>query len=254
MYTKINQSAFRTLPLSIKPGDFDSFLRYGSLPCSLELREEEVYEQVGVIIEKVVRDDLPTIKNLSKTVIDKAWNLLTYLSESEKVNYKKMMERLGIAKATLKELLDVLLKSGLIVAIKPYGSAGKMSRKSRKYLFTASVIRSSLLSGLGKTLDSVIKGKLLEELVAVYLLTSLPKEQYSLFYDAEKGGADSILVNKRNNSKIVLEVGYGSKGKEQVFQTMEKVKAKYGIIIADTPLQLEDTIISLPKVMFIASL
>ncbi|MEK6950250.1 MAG: hypothetical protein AABX13_00815 [Nanoarchaeota archaeon] len=37
------------------------------------------------------------------------------------------------------------------------------------------------------------------------------------------------MVNKSDNSKIALEVGYGSKGKEPVLQTMKKKKDKFRI-------------------------
>jgi len=74
-------------------------------------------------------------------------------------------------------------------------------------------------------------GKLLEDAVATYFKQFFYNKPSSFItFDAAKGGADFIigLANRR----IIVEVGWGTKSKKQILSTMQRIKANYGIIIA----------------------
>ncbi len=258
LFTRIKayEKDIRKLLLEINPREINYYLKTGSLPFAFELEESDAYQQTFRVVDKVINEDLPKTGTLSKPILDKAWNLLSLISESESLNYEKMTGRLGIARATLKQLLDSLLKAEIITAIKPYGSAGKMIRKSIKYLFTSSLIRSSILFDLGRNLNNEnILGRLLEEAVALYFVLSSYKNKFSIYYDSEKGGADFILINKKDNSRVVVEIGYGEKGAKQVLKTSRKVNAKYGVIISENQFSLdaENKIVYIPKEYFLVS-
>ena len=83
------------------------------------------------------------------------------------------------------------------------------------------------------------KGKLLEDLVAATIYRRFGGSlQAPLQYDSQKGGADFVVSLK---NRIIMEVGWGEKGNKQVVQTMQKVKADYGITISENDLTIDET-------------
>jgi formyltetrahydrofolate synthetase len=52
---------------------------------------------------------------------------------------------------------------------------------------------------------------------------------------------------------MVLEVGYGNKGRSQVEKTMSRTGSEYGIVVTDRSLSLSDDkrILSVPKEWFL---
>lgn len=74
-------------------------------------------------------------------------------------------------------------------------------------------------------------GKLLEDTVGMYLNRYFGnKMNVAINYDSSAGGADFIVTI--GDKKLIIEVGMGEKGFAQIRNTMKKVKAEYGIVIA----------------------
>lgn len=239
---------------NIGPFEFEKYLTIGTLPFSIKLsKEEEIYERVLNILEKVVYDDIPKIDNYSKNTLDKIWNLLIILSETNRISLESIANKIELKKPTVFKILNALSNSELIFPVKAFGTGTKQSTKSPKYPFSAPAIKASFLWKIGKlSPTSKNYGKLLEDVIAMYFykLENITKN-FNVNYDSKQGGADFILVDKRNNSKIAIEVSYGAnKNAEQAKKTMNKISTKYGIVISKRELKIEGDVVFIPHKLF----
>ncbi|MCK5459545.1 hypothetical protein KAI52_00340, partial [Candidatus Parcubacteria bacterium] len=92
------------------------------------------------------------------------------------------------------------------------------------------------------------QGKLLEDSIGSHLYREfILRGDGIIRYDSAKGGADFIL-QIGNTKKIIIEAGLGKKDKKQVINTMNKIKADYGVIFSNTELKFNSmlNIISVP--------
>jgi hypothetical protein len=137
-------------------------------------------------------------------------------------------------------ITSALEKSETLVRIYPYGAHGAQVRKPSKYLFASPAFRSMYYNFIGSIIaEPSYMGKLLEDTVGFYLNRYLIGKSYSLTYDSAQAGADFIV--RKGLENIILEAGYGKKGFEQIEHTATRIKAKYGIAISMSPLQLNST-------------
>jgi predicted AAA+ superfamily ATPase len=241
---------------TIKPYEIEKFLTVGSLPFSIAIENDnEVHRRVLSILAKVINEDIPAFRPFEKETLGKIWNLLLLLSINEKISYESLCSDLGLAKATLSDVLDILMKSEIIYPVRAYGSLAKGVRRAPKYKFVAPAIKASLLWRAGKlTRTPEIYGKLLEDAVASCLYRLRQTEGWPEFYhDPEKGGADFILV-LQDGSKLVLEVGYGHKTAAQIRKSAVKVAPRYSVMVSESELRLdrEANVLFIPKNVFLS--
>jgi len=239
--------------LKIKPHELENYLLKGTLPFCFQLKQEQAFERIKQMLEKVVYEDIQSISLYDHETLDKIWNLLLILSNSEKINLDSLASRLHLSKPTVYSMLKTLEKCEIIFSVPAFGSVSKQVRKSPKYCFLTPIIKVSLLWEMGKPVEtSAMFGRMLEDIAAFYLYRhSITKKVSAISHDSEKGGADFIITSRSDNSKIAIEVGYGEKGERQAKQTMKKVKAKYGLIISDNPLSISEDIVFVPKDLFL---
>lgn len=238
----------------IEPFEFEKYLTIGTLPFSIGLTKEfAIYQRVINILEKVIYDDVATLDSYDKNTLDKIWNLLIILSDTDRVSLETLAEKIGVEKPTVFKILTTLSKAELIFPVKAYGSTSKQTTKTPKYPFTAPAIKAALLWKLGKLSPTPpVYGKLLQDVVALYLYKlSNINSHFSVNYDSEKGCADFVVGDSRNSSQIALEVSYGAnKDATQVKTTMEKLSAKYGLVISQHELAKEENVVFVPHKFF----
>lgn len=240
----------------IRPMRQKEYLKYGTLPFAIPFKnEQDIYERVLSMLEKVVFQDLESIGKFNRDTQMKIMNLLTILASSDRVNYEKLSSMLGMSKPTLTESINALEKADLIFKIRPHGSASVRIQKTPKYKFTAPAIRTSLLWSIGSWKDTnEMYGSLLEDVVAMYLHRfELLKKAFSVEFDQSDNCADFIL-RLRDGSDMVIEVGYGHKGTAQIYNSAAHCNMKYGVIVSNDPLGLmADDILTVPNEIFLLS-
>jgi hypothetical protein len=219
-------------------------------------REEDVYERVLGVLGKVINEDLPAFRPFDRDTLDKVWKLLMLLSISERVSLQKLCSDIGISRVTLIDVLDLLVRSEIIHPVRAYGSLNKGATSTPKYKFVAPAVKAALLWKAGKlTTSGVVFGKLLEDAVASTLyrlrVTGGWPESY---YDSDKGGADFVVVFK-DDSRIVLEVGYGRKDTDQLSRTARKVRPRYSVLVSDGPMRCErdGDVLRIPSKVFLST-
>jgi predicted AAA+ superfamily ATPase len=60
-----------------------------------------------------------------------------------------------------------------------------------------------------------------------------------------------VVGDSRNNSQIAIEVSYGpNKDTSQVRTTMQKLLAKYGLVVSQHELAIEENVVFIPHKFF----
>ncbi len=215
--------------------EVNQFLKFGTIPFSLAIREEAVIlNQLDHILQKIIYNDIPMISNFDKETLNKIYRLIYMLSDSSEISLTNLSRFLEISKDTVSLILKTLENAGLLYRIAPYGSHYKQVRKPFKYLFATPSFRYLLLCER-ESISSFdnFKGKLLEDVVGLYLRRILKnRSDFSLTYDSSQQGADFIL--KIKGKKIVVEVGYGEKRFKQVEFTLKRIKGDYGLLLSES--------------------
>ena len=238
---------------NIKPYEFEEYLTRGTLPFTIHLdKDHDIYDRLIEILQRVIYEDIPLVDNYDKTTLDKIWNLLLLLSEADSISLESLSKKINLEKPTVYKILNTLVKAELIIPVKSYGTASKQATKSPKYPFSAPIIKASLLWTAGRLIpDPDTYGRLLQDLVALYLYKmSYVKPYFKILYDSSKGGADFIIKDTRDNTNIIIEVGYGQKDSGQIDKTMKKIPAKYGLIISKRELSIKDNKVFIPHSFF----
>lgn len=239
--------------MGIERFEIDRFLKYGTLPFAVKLKNEGlVYDQIKKILDRVVSTDMIEISQFTNEIISRIPEVLYSISSYEVVSVTNLAVDLGISKITLTDILTSLEKTETITRVYPYGAHTSQIRKPSKYLFSSPAFRAMYHNFIGNIINkSSYMGKLLEDTVGMYLVRYLSNRNYSLTYDSAMGGAD--FVAKVGDKNIIIEVGYGEKSFTQIMETKKRVKAKYGISFSMSPLHLNDekTALAVPLSYFL---
>jgi uncharacterized protein len=232
------------------------YLKYFSLPSALLLREEaQIFRMSNGVIDRIVERDIPQIKKFDGDTIRQIPKVLFAIAGSDEISYEKIAGLMqGMTINTVVAVMDVLQKAELILRIYPYGSVYSKVRKSSKYLFLAPSMRAALLSVLdARSIDTRYRGKLLEDMVGMYLYRTLNRNNVTISYDPGAGSADFITdlpVGER-----AWEVGWGKNDAAQLYATMKKRGIREGILVTDAPLAIrtsgDATVLTLPLNYFV---
>lgn len=236
--------------------EWEDFVCYKEFPFALNMSQNEAYEKIFSIIDRVIEKDIFSIQSFNTDTRNNISRILTFLALQYPGSTSdiKLSERIGMSPTLVRSILDVLEKTHLVFSIKPYGGAGKIIRKPWKYYFLASSINAAIRFKLGAfdKNDKNMFGLLAENMVASSLIRM--KETINLptgiFYDADEEGVDFIIKDAEENI-IPIEVGYGKKREKQIEKTIKKYNAKYGIIICECPtIKKENNVIYIPITTF----
>lgn len=239
----------------VRPMQLNEYLKLGSLPFAIPFKDEgDVYERISSMLEKVVYQDLGAIGKFDRGTLTKVMNLLTLLAVNDRTNLNKLASDLELSKPTLREGIDALEKAELIFKVWPRGSSSAHIRKTPKYKFTAPAVRAAILWSVGEPFNThEAYGALLEDTMAMYLHRAAVERAIQGFeFDPDDNGAD-FIVTARDGTNIIIEVGYGHKGTEQVRRSMARCGAKYGIVVSDDQLVSEENILVVPRELFLLS-
>jgi hypothetical protein len=193
------------------------------------------------MIKKVVHMDIPTIKGFSIESLNKMDRLIATFSSIDKISYDRISRDLGLSKPLIGQALEALEKADITQRVYPCGSNSTRLRKTPKYKFLAPCVKAAFLSTMGSNLDSrEILGQLLEDTYLMYMLILKSKGVISDFCHLPRKGSADLSITARDGSRIIVEIGYGRKGSSQIISTMESHSAKYGVVISNRELELEE--------------
>ncbi|MDA2922586.1 ATP-binding protein [Patescibacteria group bacterium AH-259-L07] len=254
-FSNLNDIAnkINTYWLDIDRLEIDRYLRFGTMPFALTIRDEnKAHTLMNELIDKVIEKDLFELGKFSADTIGKVKNILLMVAASGEVSITSLAKNLtDISQNTLIDVFDSLEKAEMIIRVYPYGSAYKKVRKPSKYYFMSPSLRYTLLSIIeGEIAFEKHKGEYLEDVVSLYLYREFSQRLTSpIYYDSSKGGANFIL--QIQNKKIAIEIGYGEKGIKQAEYTLGRINGDYGLVVSDTDLSLRGSIVKVPLRYFL---
>lgn len=234
--------------------EIQRYVKLGTFPFTIHFDNETLaLDYVGQMLNKVAYTDVPQFASFDFETLKKIEKILYLLSFSVGTSVANLSDTIETKANQVHDLLDALVKAGILNRVLPFGGHFKQVRKPSKYLFATPALRYYFLSSR----DSVgvfqnYQGYLFEDIVAMYFNRTLEKfGGSSLTYDVAEGGADFIVT--RADRKAVWEVGVGEKNKKQVIQSMKKIEGHVGIVLHSGELSLdqENNIISVPWKWFL---
>src|SRR3989338_8646568 len=234
--------------------EIQRYVKLGTFPFTIHFDNETLaLDYIGQMLSKVAYTDIPQFSPFDYETLKKIDKILYLLSFSVGTSVANLSDTIETKANQVHDLLDALVKAGILNRVLPYGGHFKQVKKPSKYLFATPALRYYFLSSR----DSVgvfqnYQGYLFEDIVAMYFNRALEKfGGSSLTYDVAEGGADFIVT--RVERKTVWEVGVGEKNKKQVIQTMGKVDGDVGVLLhsGDLALDKENNIVSVPWKWFL---
>ncbi|MBL8160113.1 ATP-binding protein [Candidatus Saccharibacteria bacterium] len=250
--------SIRAYQAKIDVSTFTHFMYTGSLPFLInETNPAQVYNDIISLIERIINEDLAKGYNFDSTSLNAVKPLLFMLADGDVISRSKLaaaLSQYGIKDPRLVgQLLDALVRTELLIEVPSRGTVTIAVSKPKKYLFMSPAIRATFhqIAGLAAT-DETRKGRLLEDLVGLYMYREFTTRRLADFtYNAGEGHADFMLQTKAG-ARIAIEVGLGRKTSKQVANTMRDVKCDYGIVLSATSLRVDKTsnILFLPLSIF----
>ena len=240
--------------LGLERMEIDKYTRYGSLPFMVSLKNEAlVYDQINKTLDRIVNSDVAKTGKFGSEIVSKIPAILYAVADMDQINFSKIAGVFEISRPKIMEIFNVLESTETLIRIYPHGSHFGQSKNPSKYLFSSPAFRAMYYNMVGNVISKEnALGKLLEDLVSMYLVRFLYKKiNTSLTYDNSQGGADFIIGFGKQ--KIIIEVGAGKKDYSQVRKTAQKVKSKYGLIICNNELDYseENNAVKLPLKYFL---
>jgi len=234
----------------VKREDVKKYLSSGSLPFSLIMpTEAAVYDAISLLLDKIIKQDLPTLGNFDNETLGVVKRILFAIAENEATSLNTLEEKFGLNRLTIANIFESLEKAELLIKIPAYGSNMTVVKKPNKYLFMSSSIRMSFFYFTGQENTYLTRqGKLLEDSIGSHLYREfILKGQGAVRYDSAEGGADFIL-QILNKKQIIIEVGMGSKNKKQIIKSIKKIKSDYNVIYSNSELSFDPelNIVSVP--------
>lgn len=224
--------------LGLDKFDIDRYLRFGSLPFMVSLKNEAlVYDQINKTLDRIVNSDVAQTGRFGLEIVSKIPAILYAVADMDQINFSKLAGIFEISRPKIMEIFSVLESTETLTRIYPHTSHLGQAKNPSKYLFSSPAFRAMYYSMIGNIISPEnAKGKLLEDLVGMYLNRFLYKKvNASLTYDGAQGGADFIVGFGRE--KVVIEVGVGNKGFKQTEKTAKKVSAKYSLVVCNNDLE-----------------
>ena len=219
-----------------------TYMQTGSLPLALHGNERGIYEALRRMVNKIIDTDLRALKHFDNSSLATIKRLLFILAESgDTVSLSKLATALGVNAPQIFNFLDVLVQAELLIKIPAYGNYLASSRKPARYQFMSPAIRSLHYDLIGQKLAASRRGALLEDLAGLHYQRDLVEDAKGLlmhYYDHKQAGHCDFVLVMANGTKIAIEIGLGHKNTQQAEKTIQKTKADYGIVFADTPLKL----------------
>jgi predicted AAA+ superfamily ATPase len=146
------------------------------------------------------------------------------------VNIDKLSGILSLKKENLQDVINILDQSELINELPPYSnSIDARIIKNKKSFFMSPSIRRALLSNVyGDNIPEMMRSKMWEDIVVMYLVRILDKSFLS--YSSQSDGVNpDFVIDTFATDPIIIEVGQNKTSARQIAQ--HKGTFRYGIII-----------------------
>jgi predicted AAA+ superfamily ATPase len=216
--------------LNVKLDDLiKEYVYYHNIPrYSLYKNRSDINSGMNELVKRIVYEDVARVNSsFGGSVYEK---LLYRLAASDEVNIDKLSGILSLKKENLQDVINILDQSELINELPPYSnSIDARIIKNKKSFFMSPSIRRALLSNVfGDNIPEMMRSKMWEDIVVMYLVRILDKSFLS--YSSQSDGVNpDFVIDTFATDPIIIEVGQNKTSARQIAQ--HKGTFRYGIII-----------------------
>ncbi len=211
--------------------DWNEYFKYGGFPFLFnDSNPLDITSKLIDICEKIVNTDMINIKNFTAENQANAKRILRFiaLQEPGEASQAKLSNYLKTSTGNVKNILDILEKTQLLVHCEPYGGEAKRIKKSWKYYFATPSLHNVLSSKYGNNLknSNEYEGILLENLVAstLFNIRNRKNNHFHIYYDVNKKNNVDFIIKKDFENPIPIEVGHGNKNKNKLLMQLKDIK------------------------------
>lgn len=205
------------------------YVFYHNIPrYSLYKNRSDINSGMNELVKRIVYEDVVKVNSsYSGNIYEK---LLYRLAASDEVNIEKLSGVLSIKKDILQEIISILDQSELINELSPCSnSIDAKIVKNKKSFFMSPSIRMSLLSNIyGDNIPDMMRSKMWEDIVVMYLARILGKAFLSYSSQSDEVNPD-FIIDTFATTPIVIEVGQNKTSTRQIAE--HKGSCRYGIIV-----------------------
>ncbi|QTA38466.1 ATP-binding protein [Thermosipho ferrireducens] len=183
---------------------FKNFLRFGCFPFFIGLKEEDYHSLTRNILDKVIYEDIPSLKILKSETILPLKKLIAFIADSNIPTFSvsSITKELGVSKETVYELFELLQKADILRIIRTK-RASLRSIKNAKIFFLSPNFYYAIMKE--RWIRNPKPGNIRES----FFVSQLESKK---LYIPPSG---DFLVED-NKKEYIFEIGGKSKGKKQI--------------------------------------
>jgi predicted AAA+ superfamily ATPase len=201
-------------------GDFNEYLEWGSYPFFIQYSREEYFKVLFNVLDKIIYEDITTIKTLKSFSSLKLKKLMAFLSTSKipLFNMETLKNEIEVSRDTIYEYFDLLERAEIVKIIRTE-SRKAVAFKNSKILFKSPNIYFAIAYDLWRS--DIEKGNVRESFFASQIGQKCP------VYTSTD--VDFLVIDK--DRKYEIEVGGKNKKRKQIRNLEDAFIFKDGIDI-----------------------
>lgn len=184
----------------------ETYLTRGGFPLSLLAGSDKIsYEWRQDFISTFLERDLMQFSGFAPATMRRLWQMLAHMN-GQTINYSSLSKSLGVSHTTIKNYVDLLEGTFMLLQIKPYTANTKkrLVKSPRIYLADTGLVNALLqLRDFDQAAGHPGFGALWETLVINNLVYHFPDLDFS-FYRTNHGSEIDLVVSNANR-KITIE-------------------------------------------------
>lgn len=209
----------------------NEYISYHNIARFLTIQNKTlINDRIIDLFERILFKDIPNFSQINSDDIQLMFRLLLRLALSDDINMVKLAGTIGCKQTQIEEFIETLHKAEILNVLAPYGGTGVKTGVNKKPFFMSPSLRRALFQRVyGEKMESRLRAKLYEDIVAMYLRRVL-QEPGLLSFGQTAGGVSPDFIVETMDTPVVIEVG---SHKTTVRQTEKYQRNKrYGIIIS----------------------
>ena len=199
-------------------GDFNGFLMNGSYPFFLNFSQNEYFDILSNVVDKVIYEDISTLKSLKSFSSLKLKKLLAFIATSKipLFNIESLKVEIGVSKDTLYEYFDLLDRAEIVKIVRTESRSARVFKHSKILFKSPNIYYAIAFESWNSDAD---KGNIRESFFASQINSAYP-----LFSSMN---TDFLLID--GERKIEIEIGGRSKKRKQLRNLKDAYVFKDGI-------------------------
>ncbi len=209
----------------------NEYISYHNIARFLTIQNKSlINDRIIDLFVRILYKDIPFFAKIEIDDLQLMSRLLLRLALSEEINMGKLAGAIGCKQTQVEQFVETLHRAEILNVLSPYGGTSIKTGMNKKCFFMSPSLRRALFQRVfGEELESRLRAKLYEDIVAMYLRRLLQESGLLSFGQVLDGVSPDFIVETMD-SPVVVEVG---SHKTTVRQTEKyQQKKRYGIIIS----------------------